>query len=154
MNPAGERGIPAPTMVNARVETTSAPDGVPLVHAVFDLSELEVAAVARAANVSRTERFRNEELSADDVVAMRELTALADELTALAGHGSAVTLALRPARLIALRDTLEAFVAHRDEAGFTRAEDRDAYAVAQALAWPLGDLGAETLRAALAAADS
>ena len=152
MNPASERGILAPTMVNARVETTRGPDGSPLVQAVFDLSEAEVAAVARAANVSRTEQFRHEELSADGVVAMRELTALADEMTALAGHGSAVTLMLRPARLVALRDTLEAFVAHRDEAGFTREEDREAYAVAQALAWPLGDLSAETLRAALDAA--
>jgi len=139
-------------MVNARVQTSSAPDGSPLVQAVFDLSESEVKGVARAVNVSRTEQFRHEELSADDVVAMRELTALADELSALAGHGSAVTLMLRPARLVALRDTLEAFVAHRDEAGFTRDEDREAYAVAQSLAWPLGDLSAEALRAALDAA--
>jgi len=139
-------------MVNARVETSNAPDGRPLVQAAFDLSETEVAAVARAINVSRTEQFRHEELSADDVVAMRELTALADQMTALAGHGSAVTLMLRPARLVALRDSLEAFVAHREEAGFTREEDREAYAVARALAWPLGDLSAETLRAALDAA--
>ena len=139
-------------MVNARVQTTTAPDGSPLVEAVFDLSEPEVAGVARAVNASRTEQFRHEALSADDVVEMRELTALADQLTALAGHASAVTLTLRPARLVALRDTLEAFVAQRDEAGFTREEDRDAYAVAQALAWPLGDLSAETLRAALDAA--
>lgn len=139
-------------MVNAHVETASAPDGSPLVEAVFDLSEAEIAAVARAVDVSRTEQFRHEELSADDVVAMRELTALADQLSALAGHASAVTLMLRPARLVALRDTLDAFVAHRDEAGFMRDEDRAAYAVAQALAWPLGDLSAETLRAALDAA--
>ena len=145
-------GTPARTMVNARVETTNGADGNAVVQAAFDLSEVEVAGVARAVNASRTEQFRHEELSADGVVAMRELTALADQLTALAGHRSAVTLMLSPARLVALRDTLEAFVAHRDEAGFTREEDRDAYAVAQALAWPLGDLAAETLRAALDAA--
>ncbi len=139
-------------MVNARVETSSAPDGTLVVQASFDLTEVEVAGAARAVTVSRTEQFRNEELSADAVVALRELTALADELTALAGYASAVTLTLRAARLVALRDTLEAFVAQRDEAGFTREEDRDAYAVAQALAWPLGDLSAETLRAALDAA--
>ncbi len=95
----------------------------------FDLTEDEVAAVARAVDVSRTEQFRHEELSTDDVVAMRELTALADQLTALAGYGSAVTVELSPARLVALRDTLHVFVEHRDEAGFTREEDRDAYAV-------------------------
>jgi hypothetical protein len=121
--------------------------------ACFDLSEAEVAAVAHAVNVSRTEQFRNAELSTDDVVAMRELTALADQLTALAGHGSACTVAMSPARLVALRDTLAAFVDHRDEAGFTREEDREAYAVALSLAAPLGDLAADTLRAALDAAE-
>ena len=135
-------------MQNALVSTSGG-----TVRACFDLSELEIASVAHAVNVSRTEQFRNEELSADDVVAMRELTALADQLTALAGHRSACTVEMTPARLVALRDTLAAFVEHRDEAGFTREEDRDAYATATALALPLGDLAAEALRAALDAAE-
>ena len=136
-------------MVNARVQTTTAPDGSPIVHAIFDLSDVEVAGAALAVNTARTERFRDEELTADGVLSMRELTAVADELTALAAHASACTLHLRPARLVALRDALEAFVAHRDEAGFVREEDRDAYAVALALAAPLADLGAQAMRAAL-----
>ena len=41
-------------MHNARVDTTSAPDGSKLVVARFDLGEDEVAAVARAVDVSRT----------------------------------------------------------------------------------------------------
>ena len=131
-------------MQNAHVSTGS--EGV---KACFDLSEAEIAAVAHAVNVSRTEQFRNEELSADDVVAMRELTALADQLTALAGHRSACTVAMSPARIVALRDTLAAFIEHRDEAGFTREEDREAYATATVLAAPLADLAADTLRAAL-----
>src|SRR3712207_100890 len=139
-------------MLNARIETATAPDGSAMVQAVFDLSEAEVAAAARAVNGARTEQFRHEALSADDVLAMRELTALADELTALAGHGSACTLILSPARLVALRDALDAFVAHRDEAGFTREEDREAYACAVSLAGPLADLSADALRAALDAA--
>ena len=134
------------------VATTSAPDGTTQVVARFDLAELEVAAVARAVDVSRTEQFRHEELSTDDVVAMRELTALADQMTALAGYGAAVTVELSPARLVALRDTLHVFVEHRDEAGFTREEDRDAYGAALALAAPLEDLAADALRAALDAA--
>jgi hypothetical protein len=136
-------------MVNARVETSTAPDGTPVVRAHFDFTQAEVAAASHAVNASRTEQFRNEDLSADGVLAMRELTSLADELTALAAHRSACTLDLSPARLVALRDTLEAFVVHRDEAGFTREEDREAYTVAQALAAPLADLAAEALRAAL-----
>jgi hypothetical protein len=140
-------------MINAHVDTTTAPDGTKAVVARFDLSDDEIAAVARAVDTSRTEQFRHEELSIDDVVAMRELTALADQLTALAGYGSAVTVELSPARLVALRTELHRFVEQRDEAGFTRDEDRDAYAVAMALAAPLADLSAETLRAALDAAE-
>lgn len=143
----GTRGY-LPGMQNAHV--SHAGGGV---QACFDLTEAEVAAVAHAANVSRTEQFRNEELSADDVLALRELTALADQLTALAGHRSACTVAMSPARIVALRDTLAAFVEHRDEAGFTRDDDREAYAVALALAMPLGDLAADTLRAALDATE-
>jgi hypothetical protein len=84
---------------------------------------------------------------------MRELTALDDQLTALAGYGAAVTVELSPARVVALRDTLHVFVEYRDEAGFVREEDRDAYAIALALAVPLEDLAADTLRAALDAAE-
>jgi hypothetical protein len=136
-------------MNSARVETSTAPDGTRVVQAIFDLAEPEVAAAARAVNAARTERFRHEALSADDVLAMRELTAVADELTALAGFGSACTLTLRPARLMALRDALDAFVVLRDEAGFVREEDREAYALAHALEAPLADLAADALRAAL-----
>ena len=136
-------------MHNAHVDTRSGPDGTKLVVARFDLAQEEIVAVARAVDVSRTEQFRNEELSTDAVLQMRELTALADQLTALAGHRSACTVAMSPARLVALRDTLTAFVEHRDEAGFTRDEDREAYATARALAAPLEDLAADTLRAAL-----
>jgi hypothetical protein len=139
-------------VLNARIDISTALDGSPVVQAVVDLSEEEVAGAAHAVNAARTERFRHEELSVDAVLALRELTALADELTALAGHGSACTLTLRPARLVALRDTLDAFVAARDEAGFIRGDDGDAYAVALALGPPLDDLAAQALRAALDAA--
>ena len=89
---------------NARIETLTNPDGTTGVVAMFDLSETEVAACAHAVGVARTEQFRHEELSADDVLAMRELTGLADELSHLAGHAGAVTMMLTPARLMALRE--------------------------------------------------
>src|SRR5215210_5451194 len=133
-------------MHNAHVDTTSAPDGTKVVVARFDLGDDEIAAVARAVDVSRTEQFRHEELSIDDVVAMRELTALADQMSALAGYGSAVSVELSAARLVGLRDTLHVFVEMRDEA-------RDAYAVSLALAAPLADLSADALRAALDATE-
>ena len=62
-------------MHNAHVDTTSGPDGTKLVLARFDLGEDEVTAVARAVDVSRTEQFRHEELSTDDVVAIQQLVA-------------------------------------------------------------------------------
>ena len=55
---------------------------------------------------------------------------------------------------MALRNALEAFVAGRDEAGFTREEDREAVAHARALSIPLADLGADALRAAFASSSS
>ena len=137
-------------MHNARVETLTNADESKSVVAIFDLSETEIAACAHAVSGARTEQFRNESLSADAVLAMRELTGLADELTALAAHEGAVTLVFTPARLMALRSALDAFVAGRDEAGFTREEDREAVAVARSLAGPLEDLGADVLRAAFA----
>ena len=140
-------------MVNASIQTTTALDGTQEVRARFDLSEVEVKGAAHAVSVSRTEQFRHEDLSVDDVVAMRDLTALADELTALAGHNSACTVDLSPARLVALRDTLYVFVADRDEQGFMRDDDRDAYSIAQQLAGPLADLSADALRAALDSAE-
>ena len=74
------------------------------------------------------ERFRNEDLSADDVVEFRELTALADELRELAG--GAGTIVMRPARLSAYLHALAMFVESRDEADWIRDEDREPLAVA------------------------
>ena len=68
-------------MERAHIDITKDLEAEPVVHAVFDLREEEVAASAHAVAASVAERFRNEELSADDVVEFRELTALADELS-------------------------------------------------------------------------
>jgi hypothetical protein len=142
-------GVILGRMVNARIDVSTGSDGATVVQACFDLTEAEVAACAHAVNAVRTEQFRDEALSADDVLAMRELTSLADELTSLAAHGSACTLVVSPARLVALRDALEAFVASRDEAEFVREEDREALSHARSLTGPLAELSAQALRAAL-----
>ena len=118
-----------------------------VVHAVFDLRAEEITASAHAVTASSTERFRNEELSADDVVEFRELTALADELSELVG--GAGTIVMRPARLNAYRNALMNFVESRDEAEWMRDEDREPLAVARGLLWPLEDLSAEAIQAAL-----
>ena len=97
-------------------------DGEPVVHACFDLREDEIAASAHAVAASAAERYRNTEMSADDVIELRELTTLADELGELVG--GAGTIVLRPARLTAYRHSLDFFVESRDDAEWIREEDR------------------------------
>jgi len=122
-------------------------DGEPVVHACFDLREQEIAASAHAVAASAAERFRNVEMSADDVIELRELTALADELRELVG--GAGTIVLRPARLTAYRHSLDFFVESRDDAEWIREEDREPLAMVRSLLFPLEQLSAEAMRAAL-----
>jgi hypothetical protein len=134
-------------MERQHIDITQDLDGEPVVHAVFDLHEDEIKASAHAVGAGSAERFRNREMTADDVVELRELTALADELRELAGgHG---TLVMRPARLNAYRAALGAFVDSRDEAEWLREEDREPLAIARSLLFPLEELSAEAMRAAL-----
>ena len=140
-------------MINARIDTSRDVEGHVVVLAVFDVSVAEATAAAHVVAAVRADRYRNVELTADDVVAMRELTTLADELTALSGRGGAGTLVLRPARLTVMRDALESFVADRDDADWIREEDREPLSTARAMLWPLSDLSTDALRAALAGAD-
>jgi hypothetical protein len=126
-------------------------DGEPVVHACFDLREEEIRASAHAVAASAAERFRNTEMSADDVIEFRELTVLADELGELIG--GAGTIVLRPARLTAYRHSLDFFVASRDDADWIREEDREPLAIVRSLLFPLEDLSAEAMRAALSPAE-
>jgi hypothetical protein len=137
-------------MERQHIDITQDLDGEPVVHAVFDLHEDEIAASAHAVAASAGERFRNAELSADDVLEFRELTALADELGELSGgHG---TLVMRPARLNAYRAALGRFVESRDESDWLRDEDREPLAIVRGLLFSLEELSAEAMRAALSPA--
>jgi hypothetical protein len=136
-------------MHNARIDTTQGLDGEAVVLAVFDLPDEEIGASAHAVRAFSGERFRNVELSIDDVLELRELTALADELDDQLMRPGVSTLVMRPARLNALRDALTYFVDSRDDAGWMRDEDREPVAIARGLFWPLGDLCADAMRAAL-----
>ena len=134
-------------MERAHVDITRDLEDEPVVHAVFDLREEEIGASGHAVAASVAERFRNQELSADDVVEFRELTALADELSELVG--GAGTIVMRPARLNAYRNAILTFVDSRDEAEWIRDEDREPLAIVRGLLWPLEDLAAEAMQAAL-----
>jgi hypothetical protein len=88
-------------------------------------------------------------MSVDDVLELRELTALADELTDLARSEGLRSIVMRPARLSAWRDALSYFVETREEAEWAREDDRRALSAVRSLLWPLEDLCADAMRAAL-----
>jgi hypothetical protein len=136
-------------MLHSRIDITQGLDGEPVVLALFDLGDEEIAASAQAVRAVSSGRFRTASMSVDDVLELRELTALADELSDLASRPGMSTVVLRPARLSAYRTALTEFVESRDEADWIRDEDRAPLAAARELLWPLGDLAAEAMRAAL-----
>jgi len=136
-------------MNHARIDLTQGLDGEAVVLACFDLGAEEIAASAHAVNIVTTERYRNHEMSVDDVLALRELTALTDELGDHVQGQGIRTIVMRPSRLNAWRDALTYFVESREEAEWAREEDRKALPFVRDLLWPLGDLCADAMRAAL-----
>jgi hypothetical protein len=136
-------------MVNARIDISHGLEGEPIVLACFDLSAEQIAAASHAVSAMAAERFRSVSMSVDDVLDLRELTALTDELADSGAPPGMRTLVLRPARLSALRDSVARFVETRDDAEWIREEDREPLARLRALIVPLEDLCAEALRAAL-----
>src|SRR3954447_19423515 len=92
------------TMHNARIDTTQGLDGEAVVLAVFDLPDEEISASAHAVKATAGERFRTARMSTDDVLDLRELTALTDELSDQLLRPGLSTLVMRPSRLNAWRD--------------------------------------------------
>ena len=139
-------------MLNARIDISHGLEGEPIVMACFDLAEEQIAAASHAVAAMAAERFRLVSMSVDDVLELRELTALADDLAAARVEPGIQTLVLRPARLSALRDSVAAFVETRDEGEWVREEDREPLARLRGVIVPLEELCAEALRAALSPA--
>ena len=135
-------------MEHLRIDISQDLDGESVVHACFDLGEPEVAASAHAISATAAERFRMPSLSADQVLELRELTALGDELGEQAVPGMR-TVAMRPARLSAYRDAIASFLESRDEAEWLREEDREPLAILRGMLFPLEELCAEAMRVAL-----
>ena len=134
-------------MDHARIDISQDLDGDAVVHACFDLSPDELRAAAHAVQATTSERFRLGEISSDEVLELRELTTLADELGELTGGAS--TVVLKPARLSALRDAVIAFVESREQADWIREEDRQPLALLREMLFPLEQLSSEATRAAL-----
>jgi len=135
-------------MVNAHIDISQGLDGERVVLACFDLGEEELGASAHAV-AATAERYRGAEMSVDDVIELRELTALVDELAGLALQPGLRTVVMRPARLNVYRDSVARFVESRDESEWVREADREPLARVRALLLPLEELSADALRAAL-----
>jgi hypothetical protein len=111
-------------MLRGRIDISRDLDGDVVVLACIDLAEEEVRASAHAVRAIVEERYRVPAISGDDVVELRELTGLADELGEPGPEGAARTLVFKPARLNLYREALIGFVDSRDEADWLREEDR------------------------------
>jgi hypothetical protein len=136
-------------MVNAELRTLHAADGTPVCNVSFDLSAQQLHAAARAAEAIRLERHRHQALSTDDVLALRELTGLSDELHMLADHGANATVILPLARFVALHDALSEWLAAAEQRGWMREDDQAIHPLVAALIDPMASLRADALHAVL-----
>jgi hypothetical protein len=136
-------------MLRGRIDISRDMEGEVVVLACIDVGEDDVRASAHAVNATISERYRVQAISSDDVVRLRELTALADELAEPGEEGVIRTLVFSPARLNLYREALTDFVDSRSEAEWIRDEDREALARVRELLPALGELSEEALRAAL-----
>jgi hypothetical protein len=141
-------------MINAHIDISQGLDGEPVVLACFDLSEEQLGASAHAVKAASAEQYRTVEMAVDDVLELRELTALSDELADLALRPGMCTVVLRPARLSVYRDAIARFVETRDDAEWIREEDREPLARVRGLLAGLEDLSADAVRAALSGSAS
>jgi hypothetical protein len=133
-------------MVNAEIRTLHAADGTPVCNVSFDLSAEQLRATVRAVEATRLQRHQNAELSTDDVLALREMTSLADELHRLAEPGANATAVFPLARFVALHDALGEWVLHHDERGWMREDDAAVHPLVAALLDPMASLREDALR--------
>src|SRR4051794_39819091 len=132
-------------MVNSELRTLHEADGTPVCNVSFDLSAQQLEAAWHAVEAVRVHRHRGQEMSTDDVLALRELTGVSDELHRLAGHGAHATVVLPLARFAALHDALVEWVAHRDDRGWMREDESERMPIVEALLDPMANLRAEAL---------
>jgi hypothetical protein len=137
-------------VINASIDTTSAPDGFPVVQVRFDLGHELLAAVALAAAGARVDRHRGQDMTVDDVLAMRRLTTVGDQIGSLAANGLANPVVLAVGDLALLHDALVEWSEAQEAQGWQRAAEADALRTLRPLLWDLGELREQALRAALA----
>jgi hypothetical protein len=139
-------------MVNERIRTLHEVDGTPVCNVSFDLSPAQLGALAHASAEMLVERHRGQALETDDVLALRELTAVRDEVDRLAEPGGNATLVLPLGRFIVLHDASDEYVGTRSARDWLREADAAALPLLGAMLAPMDDLRARAVAATLAAA--
>jgi hypothetical protein len=141
-------------MVNEQIQQLTEPDGTPVCNVGFDLSAQQLAAASFAVGEILVERHRGQALEIDDVLALRELTSVRDELQVLADADAHARLLLTLARFIALHDAVDEYVVTRTGRDWIRDADREALPYAGALLAPMAALRADALAAVLGSSET
>jgi|HigsolmetaAR205D_1030408.scaffolds.fasta_scaffold26680_1 hypothetical protein len=138
-------------MVNAEIRTLREADGTPVCNVSFDLSAAQLSAAALAVDAVRIRRHRGRELTTDEALALREMTAVSDELHRLAEQEAHANLVLPLARFSLLHDALVEWVQEVEGRGWMRDEESAALPVLREMLEPMRELRAKALRAVLGA---
>lgn len=136
-------------MVNEDVQILQEPDGTPVCNVLFDLSKEQLVAADHAVGEVLLERHRGEDLEIDDVLALRDLTGVRDELARLAAAGANARVALPLGRFIVLHDAIDEYVLSRAGRDWHRTADEEALPLLDALLPPMALLRTRALEAAL-----
>ena len=136
-------------MVNAEIQSLSEPDGTPVTNVAFDLSRDQLAAASHAVGEIVLERHRGHSLEMDDVLALRELTGVRDELERLADAGLHATVLLPLGRFIVLHDAVDEWVGSRRDRGWGREADDVALPFLGGMLPPMADLRGDAVAATL-----
>jgi hypothetical protein len=141
-------------MVNEEIQQLREPDGTPVCNVGFDLSAAQLSAASHAVGEMLVERHRGQALEIDDVLALRELTGVRDELQVLADADAHARLLMTLGRFIALHDALDEYVVTRTGRDWIREADHEALPFAGALLAPMSALRADALAAVLGASET
>ena len=136
-------------MINGEIRTLHEPDGTPVLNVAFDVSTDQLRAAVHAAGEIVLERHRGHDLEIDDVLALRELTSVRDELDHYADAEANAHVVLPLARFIVLHDAVHEWADSREERGWVRADDEPVLALTQAMLPEMDRLRAAALNAAL-----
>jgi hypothetical protein len=137
------------TMINGEIRTLHEPDGTPVLNVAFDVSTEQLRAAVHAAGEIVLERHRGHELEIDDVLALRVLTSVRDELDHFAGAEANAHVVLPLARFIVLHDAVHEWAGSREERGWARSDDERALDLTRAMLPEMDRLRAQALEAAL-----